>query len=297
MEIEQGSTARHHQQFRMADGRRLGFAEYGPPDGTPVFYFHGWPSSRLEARLAEAVCADLKLRLIAPDRPGYGLSDPKPGRRITDWAADVAALADHLRIAGFSLLGVSGGGPYAVACAAQMRGRAQRAGLVCSVAPLDAPAATKGMVPLHRWLLAFGRRAPWLAEKLGLGLLRFFWGKGHQVIPERVLLRLPQPDQHALASEPLRLGLIAASTEALRQGVGGAVIDGLLYTRPWGFSLAEVAVPVLLWQGELDNIVPPAMGHYLAERIPGCKARFCPADGHFSLAFTRTREIFSSLLD
>ncbi len=297
MDNGSGAIERHHRQHRLPDGRRIGFADCGPPDGLPVFYFHGWPSSRLEGTLWEEACSQLKVRLVAPDRPGYGLSDPKPRRTIPDWAADVAGLADHLRLERFRVLGISGGGPYAAVCAAKLPKRVVRAALVCSVSPMDAPAITKGMVPLHRCLLAFGRRTPWLAEKLGLGLLRFFWGKGRQVMPERVRLRLPPPDQEALASDVLRLGLIAASTEAFRQGVHGALSDGLLYARAWGFPLAEITVPVLLWQGELDNIVPPSMGRYMAARISGSKARFYPADGHFSLAFTRTREILSSLLD
>ncbi len=287
---------RLNQQHTLADGRRLGFAEFGAPAGTPVFYFHGWPSSRFEASLIDRVCAELHLRLIAPDRPGYGLSDAKRRRTLLDWPADVRQLADHLDLTRFAVLGVSGGGPYAAVCAARLPERVSRAVLVSSVAPLDRPDATQGMVPLNRWLLALGRWAPlWLAEALGAFALRLLWGKGHQVIPESIRSRLPPADQAALASDELRFGLIAASTEALRNGVHGAASDGLLYARPWGFSLAEVRVPMWLWHGEVDNVVPVSMGRYLARQIPDRQAMFFPEDGHFSLPFQRTREILDCL--
>src|SRR5437899_8680089 len=102
-------TERLHQQIRLADGRQLGFAEYGDLRGRPLFYFHGWPSSRLEPRTGQNICAGLGVRMIAPDRPGYGLSDFKPRRTIPDWVSDVQELADHLDVKRFAVLGVSGG--------------------------------------------------------------------------------------------------------------------------------------------------------------------------------------------
>src|SRR5437899_12705534 len=106
------------RQIVLSDGRRLGYAQYGSPNGSPLMYFHGWPSSRLEPRVAENLCADLGLQVIAPDRPGFGLSDFKPGRTLASWPEDVRALAASLGFHRFAVLGVSGGGPYAIACAA-----------------------------------------------------------------------------------------------------------------------------------------------------------------------------------
>ncbi len=282
---------RENQQIRLRDGRNLGFAEYGRSGGAPVIYFHGWPSSRLEPRAVQDVCADMGVRIIAPDRPGLGLSDFQPGRTIPDFADDTRQLADHLSLQRFAVLGVSGVGPYAAACAAKIPERLSAALLICSVAPADAPNATKGMVAVNRWLLTLARRAPKLAQYVAGLCLWAIWRKGEQVIPKQIELRLPLADRQALANRELRSALIASSVEALRDGVRAAAADGLLYGRPWGFSLQEIRAPVFLWHGEMDVIVPPSMGHYLAENIPSCRASFLPEDGHFSLPFTRLREI------
>ena len=241
------------------------------------------------------VCEELGFRLIAPDRPGFGLSDFQPRRRIPDFTADILELADHLNLARFAVLGVSGGGPYAAACAAGIPERLTAALLVCSVAPADAPNATKDMVAINRWLLRLAHRAPRLAQCVAGLCLWVIWRKGEQVIPRRIELRLPPADQRALASPELRKALTESSMEALRQGVRAAAVDGLLYGRPWGFSLQEIQAPVRLWHGERDVVVPPSMGHYLAATIPHCQARFYPEDGHFSLPFTRLPEILDTL--
>ncbi|HYG35525.1 MAG TPA: alpha/beta hydrolase [Clostridia bacterium] len=288
-------TGGWHQQITLRDGRKLGFAEYGTPKGVPVIYFHGWPSSRLEPRAIDQPSRDMGIRLIAPDRPGYGLSDFKARRSIPDWAADVSEMADYLELKRFAVLGVSGGGPYAAACTARLPERVSTTLLVCSVAPMEAPGSTDGMVALNRWLLSFAQRAPWLAQRVAGLFLKAIWRRGEQVIPESIEIRLPASDKLALTSQDLRRALIASSKEALRRGVQAAAADGLLYARPWGFRLQDIRVPVRLWHGEMDVVVPPSMGRYLAQTIPGCQAKFYPEDGHFSLPFNRTREIFEAL--
>ena len=124
---------RQNQQIKLPAGRALGYAEYGAPEGIPVFYFHGFPSSRLDWQLVndDAVLLDLNVRVIAPDRPGYGLSDYKSGRKMVDWPADVLELANALQIDRFAVLGISGGGPYAASCAAGIDDRLIKTGIVC----------------------------------------------------------------------------------------------------------------------------------------------------------------------
>ena len=159
-------NSRLHQQIKLRDGRQLGFAEHGSPTGRPVFYCHGWPSSRLESSAVIPVCTEMGLRVIAPDRPGCGLSNFKARRTIADCASDLCELADHLGLEHFAVLGVSGGGPYAAACAARIPQRVSSATLVCSMAPLDAPGITKGMVLTHRCLLHFAQNLPRLARMI-----------------------------------------------------------------------------------------------------------------------------------
>jgi len=135
-----------NQTIKLADGRKLGYDEFGSQDGRPVFYFHGTPSSRLEWQLfgSDALAKALRLRLIVPDRPGMGLSSFAAGRRISDWPADVASLADHLGMQRFAVLGYSGGGPYAVACALALPERLTRVGVVSGAGPFDQPGLTDG---------------------------------------------------------------------------------------------------------------------------------------------------------
>jgi pimeloyl-ACP methyl ester carboxylesterase len=139
---------------------------YGQPDGEPVFYFHGHPGSRLEARFARQAAAGAGLRVIALDRPGYGLSDFQPERAITDWPADVAEAADLLRIGRFSVAGASGGGPYALACAWRLPGRVTRAAVISGVGPYRVPGITKGMRWQNRIGFRWGSRWPALARAL-----------------------------------------------------------------------------------------------------------------------------------
>ncbi len=287
---------RLNRQVTLSDGRLLRFAEYGDPNGRPLLYFHGWPSSRLEPRTVENLLSGLPVRVIAPDRPGFGGSTFQNGREIQDWPADVSQLADHLRLDRFLVLGVSGGGPFATACAAKIPERLSGVGLVCALAPLDTPELTDGMVGLNRRLLALARHIPWFAQKTGAVLLQAFWGKGEQAIPEQIEAQLPEADRRALAIPELRQALIAASVEGLRNGLQGAAREGFLFAHPWGFRLGEIRAPVQLWHGEKDVIVPPAMGRYLVQSIPGCRAQFFPDDGHFSLPYTKLREILGTLL-
>ena len=229
--------------------------------------------------------------MVAPDRPGLGLSDFHPRRTILDFVRDVTELADHLRLNQFAVLGVSGGGPYAIACASAIPDRLTAALLVCSMGPADAPEATKNMVAINRWLLAIARRYPRVAQCIGGLCLRAIWRKGNQAIPKQIEARLPPADRRALQSSELRQALTDASIEALHHGAKAAAADGLLYGKPWGFELGQIRANVALWHGEADVIVPPSMGHYLAERIPNCQSRFYPDDGHFSLPYNRVEEI------
>jgi pimeloyl-ACP methyl ester carboxylesterase len=165
------------------------------------------------------------------------------------------------------------------------------------MAPLDAPGITKGMVFTHRCLLRFAQLLPRVAQKIAEPCMRAIWGKGAQAIPRHIEDQLPELDQQALASPELRAILTTSSQEAFRHGPRGPACDGMLYSRPWGLRLRDIRVPVNLWHGERDIIVPAAMGHYLTGAIPDCRARFLPEDGHFSLPFNHLREILADVLN
>ena len=272
----------------LRDGRRLGYGEYGTPDGEPGFYFHGHPGSRLEAGFADEAAAEAGVRLIALDRPGYGLSDFQPEREIRDWPRNVAETADLLGLDGFSVLGSSGGAPYALACAYALPERVTKAGIVSGVGPYDAPGATQGMRWQNRVGFQLGALFPALARLI-------MWSMDRQLrrSPERTLDAVAaamSPVDAEIARRPeVRDLLGAVIAEAFRQGSRGAAQDVVLLGRPWGFRLEDIQPPVLLWQGEVDVLVPPAMGRHLAAKIPDCRATFFPDEGH--LLFDHMREI------
>ena len=276
----------------LPDGRQLGYAEYGRPAGEPVFYFHGFPGSRLEARLLHASAEKAGVRIIAPDRPGCGLSTYQPQRTLLDWPADLAALADALKIASFGVVGISGGGPYALACAMKMPGRIAATTLISSLGSLDCPGATQGMGLSDSIFLALAGRLPWMAQGI-LGLLAridLAW------LLKQTVADLCPRDQAALADPQIWQMLLDETGEAFRQGTRGVVHDAAIYKRPWGFCPQEITLPVMLWQGEADHEVPLRIGRALAQTLPNCRAHFIPEEGHISLAYHHMDEILGEVM-
>jgi len=263
----------------LSDGRRLGYAQYGQRDGEPILYFHGHPGSRLEARFAHAAAEAAGFRVIALDRPGYGLSDFQPGRTVADWPADVAQAADALGISRFSVAGASGGGPYALACAWRLPSRVVRAAVISGVGPYQVPGVTRGMRWQNKVAFRMGSRWPALARWLMHSMQRSIASRPDRTI--EALARSMSPSDAEIVRRPeVRQILIADISEAFRHGSEGAAHDVVLLGRPWGFSLREIEAEVYLWQGEADTLVPPAMGRYQAEQIPRCHLTVLPGEGH-----------------
>lgn len=281
-------------QMSLADGRLLGYEEYGDPKGVAVVYCHGFPGSRLEAVLAASLAQRLGVRLIAPDRPGFGLSSPLPGRRFGDWPADLAQLLQALGIEEFSLLGVSGGAPYALA-AASCLAKAQRVGLVCGLGPVEAD-SLKAMSPLGRCGLQLARRAPWLTRSCYRLLARTISRHGARFLGW-MTAGVPEVDRAVLARPEVRSAILSSFRESVRQGGGAGAEELLLYARPWDISPSACPVPVRLWHGELDATVPVAIGRRLAAALPDCQATFLPGEGHYSLPLGQLELILPQLLD
>jgi len=286
---------REHR-LRLRDGRALCCAEFGDPAGAPVFYFHGFPGSRLEAATAATAAADRRVRLIAVDRPGYGGSDFAPGRRIGDFADDVAQAATALGLPRFSALGVSGGGPYLLACARTLAPRLVTAGIFCGLGPLDRPDATEAMTPFSRLALGLGRRAPGSARLLAVPVAAVLRRWPERVV-DHLAKTLPEPDRAVLADPALRPLFAASYRESVRGGARGPAHDLMLYTRPWGFGLDEIPLPVHLWHGERDTVVPASIARAQQRALRDCRARFFPGEAHFSVVARHLRAMLDLLRD
>ncbi len=280
---------------RLPDGRMLCYAEYGDANGKPVFYFHGFPSSRLESQYADGVAARLGVRVIAPDRPGYGCSGHKPDRIIGEWPDDVLALADEIGIDRFAVLGVSGGGPYAAACAHSIPHRMTAAGIVCGLGPLDLPGTTQGKMRAGRLMYFLARTMPGLADLL-CGTVATVMSKSPEGLFSLMKITVSKPDSILLQQPQVRRVLLESYCEAFRQGPQGVERDLQLYVRPWGFRLEDITMPVYLWHGERDNTVPVRMGRHYAKTIPDCRAEFYPEEGHFSMPIYHMENILGRLV-
>ncbi|MEU8323728.1 alpha/beta hydrolase [Nonomuraea sp. NPDC048881] len=252
------------------DGRALAVEQWGVPDGTPVFYLHGTPVGRLARHPDDSLYTRLGIRLITFDRPGLGGSTPLPGRRVVDGADDVAAVADALGLDEFAVYGVSGGGPHALAFAARHPGRAVRVASLAALAPRDAEGLdwTAGMMEGNRRsaAVALQDRDAMIAH-LGAD------SSGPPQLPPFEAAVLTRPEVSAM--------LAAAYAEAVRPGLGGWADDVIaLFGRPWGVDPAAITVPVRLWHGELDGVVPVAHARWLAARIPTATLTVQPDAGH-----------------
>ncbi|HEX73799.1 MAG TPA: alpha/beta hydrolase [Dehalococcoidia bacterium] len=285
------ATDRTDQTIKLKDGRLLGYAEYGNPDGKPVFYFHGFPSSRIDWVLfdTDGIAARLNARIIAADRPGYGLSDFKRSRKILDWPDDVIELADTLQLGRFSVLGISGGGPYALACAHRIPDRLSTAAIVCGMGPSEAPGAKDGTA-----MLLPGKST--LTRKLLLILMAM----GFHRNPDRFLSKMKDtvadPDKLLMDQTKFVQAFTNSMLEAFKMGTRGASWDAVLYKRPWGYQLHDISMQLHLWHGELDTQVPVSVGQYVANTVPDCRAKFLPNEAHLSLAHNYIEEILNILV-
>jgi pimeloyl-ACP methyl ester carboxylesterase len=273
----------HTVKVAHANGEHwIAFDIKGAAHGYPIFLLHGTPGSREGPAPRPSVLYRLGIRLICYDRPGYGKSTPHPGRRVLDAAQDVAAIADELRLDEFSVVGRSGGGPHALACAALLTERVRKAAVLVSVAPSDAQGLDwyDGMTGSN---VAEYERARHGADVLAAELSAR--GQLIRQDPEFLLQllepELTAPDRRILRDPAIRRLLTSTYAEALCQGPEGWIDDVLALRDPWGFSLKEISVPVLLWHGADDVFSPVAHTHWLASQIPGAQVEVQHGAAHF----------------
>lgn len=278
------------------DGRRLGYVECGDPGGRPIFCFDGWPSSRWGALLKDAEARAAGVRLIGVDRPGMGLSDFALNHVLLDWPDDVAAMAEALDLDRWAVWGISGGAPFALACAHQLPQRVAACGIVSSATPLELamgeyPPGVRRQFALARrfprsiWLLLWLRTGRHYMKDLDTAREAFARGMEHAAGPDAKLKDNPGNE---LTVHMLR--------EAFRQGMRGPAYEGRLLVGDWGFRLEDVTHQhVYLWHGELDAQSPSAAARAMAERLPHCQATFFPDEAHASAVVHHTEEMLRTL--
>jgi pimeloyl-ACP methyl ester carboxylesterase len=287
------SDDRSDKRVRLRDGRWLGFTESGDPAGRPVLFFHGFGTTRVVCPPGEPA-RRMGVRLIAIDRPGIGLSTPQPGRRLLDWPGDVREAADLIGFDRFSVVGWSGGGPYALAVGRRLAERVESIALVSAAAPLADTTRTDYLRRFDRNAVLAAGKAPWVIR-----LALWHWGRAQRRDAERFfdkeVSEMCVADQEVLSEPALRSRMIANSVELYRQGGRGMYDEALILARPWGFDLSELRVRVELWQGGRDKTVPIAMSAHLADSIPGAQLRLLPDEGHH-LLYRHWPDILRSLL-
>jgi len=261
----------------LPDGRTLSYTSIGSPDGAVVVYHHGAPGGRLELATLDAAIVAAGLRIITPDRPGYGGSTPLVGRTTAGFVDDVVALTDHLGVDRFCVVGLSSGGPYTVACASLIGDRVIGAIVAAGNTDMSWPGAADGYFQSELDLMALAdadAAAAACVERYGADGSRFFEGDTD----------LGTTDNGWLADEANATGLFTSMGEAFTQGVVGYAHDIWVQGRPWSFDPATIRCPVLVVHGEDDQLVPVAHSRHTASLIAGADLRILPGVGHLSLA-------------
>ena len=281
-------------ELSLPDGRTLGYAEYGDPHGRPLVFLHGFPGSRLAGAALDDPARAGGVRVLAPERPGLGLSSLHPGRTLLDFAQDVRALTEALAIDRFAVLGESGGGPYALACAHELHDCVECVAVVCGLGPVACPGATAGIAVKERVGYAIAARVPFLAGSVLVPIAAWARRRPRQFL--RVTRwQLGEADRQTLDG-PLGELVAADFAEAFRQGGRGVGEDlGLLF-RPWPFDPQAIRVPVVFFHGEQDRTVACAVAHELAGRVPGSRLRIYPEHGHFSLLACSAQELLDEIV-
>ncbi len=291
-EIQDSVDAPREGRLQLRDGRTMAYAEHGDPDGWPVLGCHGSPSSRLERHVEDP--ADYRrwgVRLVVPDRPGFGRSDPQPGRRVTDWPDDVAQLMDSLGIDRFAALSLSGGAAYALACAHALPDRVRAVGILGGAPPPDVPWPWPGWVP--RSVRSVVHRPSAVTAALLRPAFAPLTVRPH-LLPRYLQLRLNPADRRVLGRPGVRRAMARTFTEGLRHGAGALAEDRALLFRPWGFPVREVRQQVDVWHGTQDWQVPVALGRVLAGMLPNCTPHWFPGEGHF-LVFDHAHDVYGAL--
>ena len=282
---------------RLPDGRRLDLRVSGPAGGFPLVFHHGTPGAATPYRVLERAAHARGLRLVTTSRPGYGDSTPQPGRSVVDVVADTAAVLAAIGAGRCLIAGWSGGGPHALACGARLAAAAAVL-VIAGIAPYGAAGLDymagmgyDNIVEISTALKGEHQLRPYLLDQREQ--LKDATDADLVASLDTVL---PDVDRAVLTGE---FGEDDAANfrEALRTGVEGWLEDDLAFTRPWGFGLEEISVPVMIWQGSADLMVPFSHGQWLASQLPGASAHLEEGEGHLSIGLGALDRMLDELVN
>jgi len=277
------------------NGLKLGYAEYGDPKGEVAFYFHGWPSSRLQGSLFDEPAKKLRIRLICPDRPGIGLSDLQPGRTLFDWPDTLTELAAHIGADNYHVLGWSGGGPYVLVSALKLHKRLLSASIICGAPPLKF-LGDRDMFWLYRLMIKLRHYFPAI-----LGTVIRLGGMAAKGSPQKAPLRwlmklLGEEDRRVLQLPGIYEVVRDATLGALSRGPRSVIADADIYLSEWGFEVSQIDFPIQFWHGKQDRNIAWTYTERIASLIPAATTVWSEIDGHYSLPITHAEQILAAAL-
>ncbi len=287
----ENADSRHTQTMTLSNGRRLGFAEFGTPDGVPVLLVHNMIGSRLQLPTSEDNLIAQNLRLIVPDRPGVGLSDIRAPLSLQDWSSDINELADHLELEQFNLIGSSIGAIYALALAHHQPDRIRRLAMVSCLPEITDMRKARHLLPSTCKLIFLARVAPALLAII----LKFVVRRGPEAYLDQLICDLPPLDQQLCNDPAFNRMIVLAIGETLRQGTTALLNDIRLMARPWHFAPESIRVPVDVWHGLDDTMAPYSMTQAFAGRIPDCRQYVIEKESHW-LMYRQWNTIVAELL-
>lgn len=282
-QVARAEAPRAEGRFNLPTGRRLGYAEYGDASGAVVLWFHGTPGGRRQIpMLGRRAAENLGLRLVAVERPGTHLSDPHHYESVAEWARDMAYVADALGAERLGVVGLSGGGPYALACGAvpPLAERVAGIGVLGGVVPAVGPdAAATGAIDLARRFAPLLSRLRWPLSAVASGMLLPVLPFAHYAYLA-FAATTHEGDRRVFADPEMEPMFLDDIVLVSRGRFRAAVDDARLFGRDWGFRLADVTAPVRWWHGDADPIVPFAGAQAAVSRLPDVELMLRPNESH-----------------
>jgi pimeloyl-ACP methyl ester carboxylesterase len=291
--------------IQLSDGRTLAYLDIGDPEGRPVFYFHGGPGSRLEGLLFDELNQQLGIRMIVPDRPGFGLSDFQKERSFLDWPDDVNELANQLGIDRFAVVGWSSGGPHAAAVAHGIPDRLSVVAIVAGEGPYASKDYPRDLLTsdtfhgskANKLFIWSANNSPWLMQTLFRAARLYMFRDPASSMKSEGDFEMSAKDQKFFTQD-FNVEFTAEMIEALRQGSKGWTREFTIERLDWSFKLEDIHTPtVLVFHGDEDKAIHPKIGEYMCSHIPVCdEPTIYPGEGH-SVVYYRYEEIIQSMLE